>query len=48
VEADGSAMTNSARGPQDTHPNQASPTGTGLGTPETGGNQDAGDLPPVR
>ncbi len=48
VEADGSAMTNVARGPQDTRPNQASPTGTGLGTPETGGNLDAGDLPPVR
>lgn len=48
VEAEGSAMTNSARGPQDTHPNQASPTGTGLGTPETGGNQDERDLPPPR
>lgn len=46
VEAEGSAMTNVARGPQDTRPNQASPTGTGLGTPETGGNQDERDLPP--
>lgn len=48
VEAEGSAMTNIGRGPQDTRPNQASPTGTGLGTPETGGNQDEGDLPPAR
>lgn len=49
--ADGSAMTNIGRGPQDTRPNQASepsPTGTGLGTPETGGNQDESDLPPSR
>lgn len=45
-EAQDSAMTNIARGPQDTRPDQASATGTGLGTPETGGNQDAGDLPP--
>ncbi|MCA1246554.1 hypothetical protein [Massilia sp. MS-15] len=42
-----SAMTHAARGPQDTHARQASPTGTGLGTPETGGNQDASDLPPA-
>ena len=48
VEAEGSAMTNIGRGPQDTRPDQASPTGTGLGTPETGGNQDARDLPPAR
>ena len=48
VEAEGSAMTNIGRGPQDTRPNQASPTGTGLGTPETGGNQDESDLPPAR
>ncbi|WP_313035277.1 hypothetical protein [Massilia alkalitolerans] len=48
VEADGSAMTNIGRGPQDTRPNQASPTGTGLGTPETGGNQSEADLPPAR
>lgn len=48
VEAEGSAMTNVGRGPQDTRPNQASPTGTGLGTPETGGNQDESDLPPSR
>ena len=44
--ASGSAMTHTARGPQDTRPDQASKTGTGLGTPETGGNQDAADLPP--
>ena len=48
AEAEGSAMTKVGRGPQDTRPNQASPTGTGLGTPETGGNQDASDLPPNR
>ncbi len=48
VEAEGSAMTNVARGPQDTRPDQASATGTGLGTPETGGNQGEGDLPPAR
>jgi len=48
VEAEGSAMTNIGRGPQDTRPYQASPTGTGLGTPETGGNQDQSDLPPAR
>ncbi|KFC68268.1 hypothetical protein [Massilia sp. LC238] len=48
VEAEGSAMTNIGRGPQDTRPNQASPTGLGLGTPETGGNQSEADLPPTR
>ncbi|WP_292044257.1 hypothetical protein [Massilia sp. UBA6681] len=48
VDAEGSAMTNIGRGPQDTRPNQASPTGTGLGTPETGGNQSEADLPPAR
>ncbi|UVW27127.1 hypothetical protein [Massilia sp. H6] len=47
AEAPDSAMTHSTRGAQDTRPDQASKTGTGLGTPETGGNQDAGDLPPV-
>lgn len=49
VEAEDSAMTHTARGPQDTRPNQAgapSVGGTGLGTPETGANQDPGDLPP--
>ncbi len=48
VEAEDSAMTNIGRGPQDTRPNQASPTSTGLGTPETGGNQSEADLPPAR
>jgi len=48
VEAEGSAMTNIGRGPQDTRPDQAGPTGTGLGTPETGGNQHESDLPPPR
>ena len=48
VEAEGSAMPNIGRGPPDTRPNQASPTGTGLGTPETGGNQSEADLPPAR
>ena len=50
-EAAGSAMTHAARGAQDTRQEQADPhaqTGTGLGTPETGGNQDARDLPPVQ
>lgn len=42
----GSAMTHAARGPQDTHQDQAGKTRTGLGTPETGGNQSEGDLPP--
>lgn len=48
-EAPGSAMTNAGRGPQDTRPDQADPaaqTGAGMGTPETGGNQDERDLPP--
>lgn len=48
VEAQDSAMTNIGRGPQDTRPNQAGPGETGLGTPETGGNQDRRDLPPSR
>lgn len=48
VEAEDSAMTNIARGPQDTRPKQADPGQTGLGTPETGGNQDQRDLPPAR
>lgn len=48
AEAEGSAMTNIGRGPQDTRPNQAASTGTGLGTPETGGNQGEADLPPAR
>lgn len=42
-----SAMTHTARGATDTRGAQASPGGTGLGTPETGGNQAGADLPPV-
>ena len=42
-----SAMTHTARGKQDTRGAQASPDGAGLGTPETGGNQDESDLPPT-
>ena len=41
------AMTHANPGAQDTRSSQAGPRATGLGTPETGGNQDAGDLPPV-
>jgi hypothetical protein len=41
-------MTNVVRGPQDTRPDQAGSTGTGLGAPESGGNHDEGDLPPPR
>jgi hypothetical protein len=37
-----------ARGAQDTRSRQASPGSTGLGTPETGGNQDERDLAPPR
>ena len=46
-EAADSAMTHATRGPQDTRSNQAGGTGTGLGEPETSGNHDEGDLPPV-
>jgi hypothetical protein len=46
VEAPDSAMTHTARGAKDTRSNQASPTETGLGTPETGANQSEADLPP--
>ncbi|WP_020654103.1 hypothetical protein [Massilia niastensis] len=42
-----SAMTHTGRGAKDTRQEQAGSTGTGLGTPETGGNQDEGDLPPT-
>ena len=41
-------MTHSNPGAQDTHSGQAGVHDTGLGTRETGGNHDAGDLPPVR
>ena len=47
-EGAGSAATASTRGFQDTHSSQAGSTGTGLGAPETGGNQQAGDLAPPR
>jgi hypothetical protein len=40
--------TATARGAQDTRSRQASPGSTGLGTPETGGNQNEGDLAPPR
>jgi hypothetical protein len=42
------AATATARGFQDTRADQASPGATGLGTPETGGNQNEGDLAPRR
>ncbi|MEN3277951.1 MAG: hypothetical protein V7631_3741 [Massilia sp.] len=41
----GSALQSGARGAQDTRPEQGGGTGTGLGTPETGANQSADDLP---
>ncbi|MDY0975618.1 hypothetical protein SOM61_11610 [Massilia sp. CFBP9012] len=42
------AMTHANPGAQDTRSGQAGPRATGLGTPETGGNQDERDLPPVQ
>ncbi|MFK3737664.1 hypothetical protein [Massilia sp. TN1-12] len=42
------AATHIARGAQDTRSHQASPGDTGLGTPETGGNQSERDLAPPR
>jgi hypothetical protein len=47
-EGAGSDATAIARGYQDTRSSQAGPGETGLGTPETGGNQDEGDLAPPR
>ena len=44
-EPSGSALQSGARGAQDTRPEQGGGTGTGLGTPETGANQSADDLP---
>ena len=41
-----SAATATVKGAQDTRSRQGGGTGTGLGTPETGANQDAADLPP--
>ncbi|MEH6434258.1 hypothetical protein [Massilia sp. DD77] len=46
-EAADSAMTHTNRGARDTRSSQAGPMATGMGAPETGGNQDEGDLPPV-
>ena len=46
-EAADSAMTHINRGAQDTRSGQAGPSATGMGSPETGGNQDESDLPPV-
>lgn len=42
------AMTHANPGAQDTRASQAGRHETGLGTPETGGNQDEDDLPPAR
>jgi hypothetical protein len=47
-EGAGSAATASTRGYQDTHGRQAGSTGTGLGAPETGGNQSPSDLAPKK
>jgi hypothetical protein len=43
-----SAMTHANPGAQDTRSGQAGVRDTGMGAPETGGNQDQGDLPPPR
>ena len=40
------AATHTNPGAQDTRPGQAGLKVTGMGAPETGGNQTAGDLPP--
>ncbi|WP_156328211.1 MULTISPECIES: hypothetical protein [unclassified Massilia] len=45
-EGAGSAATATTRGAQDTRSHQAGIGETGLGTPETGGNQSEGDLAP--
>jgi hypothetical protein len=45
-EGAGTAATTIARGYQDTRGSQAGPGSTGLGTPETGGNQNEGDVTP--
>jgi len=47
-EGAGSDATAIGRGYQDTRSSQAGRGETGLGTPETGGNQDESDLPPPR
>jgi hypothetical protein len=48
AEGAGTAATAINRGYQDTRSRQASPGSTGLGAPETGGNQEADDLAPPR
>lgn len=48
AEGAGTAATAINRGYQDTRSRQASPGSTGLGAPETGGNQSADDLAPPR
>jgi hypothetical protein len=45
-EAAGTAATATTRGPVDTHSHQGSAGKTGLGVPETGGNQAPGDMAP--
>lgn len=47
-EGAGTAATAVVRGYQDTRSSQAGKLPTGLGTPETGANQDESDLPPPR
>jgi hypothetical protein len=47
-EGAGTAATAVGRGAQDTRSQQAGISPTGLGTPETGGNQSEEDLPPPR
>ncbi|MFZ3287761.1 MAG: hypothetical protein WA191_13050 [Telluria sp.] len=46
AEESASAMTAPVRGPQDTRSEQAGLPGPGLGAPETGANQQPGDLAP--
>jgi hypothetical protein len=48
AEGAGTAATAINRGYQDTRSRQASPGSTGLGAPETGGNQTEADLAPRR
>ena len=48
AEGEGTAATAINRGYQDTRSRQASPGSTGLGAPETGGNQSEDDLAPPR
>jgi hypothetical protein len=47
-QGDGAEAPEGAGSDQDTRSSQAGPGETGLGTPETGGNQDEGDLAPPR